>query len=299
MRIFIRICLIIFVVLLWNNARVVFAQEQQPLAKPTQEAQKAAAQGAPQAPQAGQQAEPTAPSVPPIIQIKPLEGQENIYSFELRNVEIGDLFRVLAHDYKLNLLVDKDIQGQVTASLSNVTLEEALSTIAESQNLLLEKKGNIIKVSPNLITKTFILKYIEAQKTLEPSGAGAAAGQQAAGAVTQPQAQPGQVQQVAGGVAAGVVRQTSTIYDLLSDKGKVLLGTQPNSITVIDYPANVEKIEEYLRVIDQKMNTRVFKLKYLKAADVLGIAEVTSSASQSAATTGTTSTSGTRTATTR
>lgn len=189
MKVFIRICLIIFAVLFWNDARVVFAQEQKPPAKQIQETQPQEAQKGPT------QAEVASATVAQIIQIKPLEGKENIYSFELRNVEIGDLFRVLAHDYKINLLVDKDIQGQVTASLSNVTLEEALSAIAESQNLILEKKGNIIKV------------------------------------------------------------------------------------------------------INQKMNTRVFKMKYLKAGDVLGIAEVTSTTSQSAGTTGTTSTSGTTPAT--
>ncbi len=165
MRIFIRICLIIFAALFWNDARVVFAQEQKPPAKQIQETQPQEAQKGPT------QAEAASATVAQIIQIKPLEGKENIYSFELRNVEIGDLFRVLAHDYKINLLVDKDIQGQVTASLSNVTLEEALSAIAESQNLILEKKGNIIKVSLNLITKTVILKYVEAKKILESAAA--------------------------------------------------------------------------------------------------------------------------------
>lgn len=98
----------------------------------------------------------------PVMQIKRLETEEPLYSFELRDVELGDLFRVLAHDYKLNLLVDKDVQGKVTASLTNVSLEEALNSIAESLNLKLEKKGNIIWVSPNFIVRVFKLKYLKA-----------------------------------------------------------------------------------------------------------------------------------------
>jgi type II secretory pathway component GspD/PulD (secretin) len=281
MRLYIRICLIIFAVLFWSNGGVVFSQEQKPPAKQTQETQtqatktqetqKGAGQASSQAPQAERQAESAAPSVPPIIQIKPLEGKENIYSFELRNVEIGDLFRVLAHDYKLNLLVDKDIQGQVTASLSNVTLEEALSAIAESQNLILEKKGNIIKVSPNLVTKTFTLKFVEAKRLLETS-----------------------TEKSKG--ATGETANLATIYDLLSNKGKILLGNQPNSIMVIDYPGNINKVEEFLKAVDQKRSSRVFKLKYLKASEIVGATTVSTTSTQTTATTGGTTTSTTTTA---
>jgi hypothetical protein len=81
---------------------------------------------------------------------------------------------------------------------------------------------------------------------------------------------------------------TSTIYNLLSEKGKILLGKQHNSIIVIDYPTNMAKVEEYLKEIDKKMASRVFKLKYLKASDVVG--EKTSAASSATnATTSTTS----------
>lgn len=200
-----------------------------------------------------------APTVSPIIQINRLETKEPLYSFELRDVEIRDLFRVLAHDYKLNLLIDKDVEGKITASLTNVSLEEALETIAESQNLILEKKGNIIKVRPNLVTQTFTLKYIEAKKLLE-SQVQAQAGAQA-------QAEAAQAQEIQG---ASAVKQAHTIYELLSHKGKILLGKQPNSIMIIDYPQNIKKIEEYLNVVDRRMTSRVFKLKYLKATDVVG-----------------------------
>jgi len=265
MKLFIRVCLIIFAALFGNYNRVVFAQEPQQAVVPSIS----------QTPQAGQPTGSTLPFVPPIIQIKPLEGQKNIYSFELRDVQIGDLFRVLAHDYKLNLLVDNEIQGQVVnASLSNVTLEEALSAIAESQNLILEKKGNIIKVSPNFITRTFTLRFVEAKKFLESSG------ELSKAAVTE---------------AAGGSASLGTIYNLLSKKGKVLLGNQPNSIIVIDYPVNISKIEEFLKVIDQSMTIRVFKLKYLKASEIVGVTTVTTTSTQ---TTGTSAGTTTQTVTT-
>lgn len=191
-----------------------------------------------------------------VLQIKCLDAEKPLYSFELRNVEIGDLFRVMAHDYKLNLLVDKDVGGSVTASLSSVSLEEALETIAESQNLILRKKNAIIRVSLNLVTKIFTLKHLEAKNVLESSDS--------AGTVT----------------SSG---NSSTIYNLLSDKGRAFLGKQPNSIMVIDYPPHLEKIGAYLKEIDQKMTSRSFKLKYLKAAEVTGSVSITNSTSAAAA----------------
>jgi type II secretory pathway component HofQ len=265
--------LIIFMVLFLSMEGLVFAQQPPPAAVPAEVSQPQA--GLSQKEQIAQTIPPTQETVKvaqdqeaaivPIMKIKPLEGTAKLYSFEFRDVEIGDLFRVLAQDYKLNLLVDEGIQGKVTASLSNVSLEEALATIAESQNLALEKKGNIIKVIPNLITKTLNLKYIEAKKLLEPSAGAAGQGQKAPSSAS-----------------------VSTIYDLLSKKGKIFLNNQPNSIMVVDYPENINKVEEFIKVTDQKMTVRIFKLKYLKATDILGGTQTTSTTTQTSSAGGST-----------
>jgi len=42
----------------------------------------------------------------------------------------------------------------------------------------------------------------------------------------------------------------SDINSLLSSEGKILYGSEPNSILVIDYPENLKRIEEYLKMID-------------------------------------------------
>jgi hypothetical protein len=142
----------LLVVLSKNN---VFAQEAAQTEIETEGAEIALPQET--APAETASVEPTA-----VMQIKRLETAEPLYSFELREVEAGDLFRVLAHDYKLNLLVDKDVEGKITASMANISLEEALNSIAESLNLKLEKKGNIMRVSPNFVTRAFKLKYLKA-----------------------------------------------------------------------------------------------------------------------------------------
>ena len=205
------------------------------------------------------------------IDIKRLSGEKPLYSIELRDVQLMDLFRVFARDYNLNIIFDNTINGSITASFSNISLEEALQGIAEMSNLLLEKKGNIIRLGPHFITRIVVLKYVEAKKVLE----GTASSESQAGAS-----------------ATGGSSAASTIYDLLSAQGKVFLGRQPNSLTVIDYPPNIEKIENYLKAIDQKIASRTFKLKYLKASDVVGDTVATQGTGSAAASGSATATSG-------
>ncbi|HQJ16060.1 MAG TPA: hypothetical protein PLJ26_06215 [Candidatus Omnitrophota bacterium] len=195
-----------------------------------------------------------------VTRITAVEGSSDTYSFELRDTRVLDLFRILSHDYKLNLLVDNSVSdAKVTASLSNVTLQEALEAISELAGLKMERKGSIIKVYVDIVTEVIALKYIPAKKILERTGS--STGSASSG---MPPGMPGM------GAATSGQTSESSIFDLLSPQGKILLGSQPNSIIVMDLPAYVERVRQYVSVVDQRMETRVFKLKYLKASDLVG-----------------------------
>ena len=213
----------------------------------------------------------------PVMDIKLVEGQGALYSMELKDVDMGDFFRVIAHDYNMNFLLDKDTSGKITASLRNIGLEEALNTIAEMNNLALEKKGSVIVVKPNLVTKVFFLKYMEAggllsSNSLAAAATAGAAPTQATGAATTtaPTTATAGTETAGAGTltATSALPQEATIYDPLSERGKVLLGKQPNSLMVIDFPPNVAKVEEFIAAVDQKRNMQVFKLKYLSVKDI-------------------------------
>lgn len=200
------------------------------------------------------------PSSAGFLEIKKIEGKEDLFVMELRDVELGDLFRLVAQDYKLNILIDKDVAGQVTASLSNVSLEEALETIADMHSLIIEKKKNIMIVKPHFVTRVFVLKHIEAKILLDSGNSDSS------------------------DPTATASDPSSTLNNLLSAKGKALLGKYPNSIMVIDLAKNVEEIAEYVEMVDKGMVSRVFNLKYISAREVvLGVSS--SSTDTSAATT--------------
>ena len=255
-----------FIILIWSIG-IVFSQERsvaesaQALKQTSEEAQK---------PETVQEKEgEEKEQIEPVLNIK--ETGNNLYSIELRNVELKDFFRVIAHDYNLNILVDENIQGKVTASLTNISLKEALERIAEMNNLILKKEGNVIIVKPNLVTRIFILKHVEAESLLEEGA----------------QSEAGASQESEEGAVSQEKSYKATIYDLLSPQGKVLLGKYPNSIMVIDYPENIEKIATYIKMIDKGMESKIFKLKYIRVDEIVGVKEEKESESESTSTGGT------------
>lgn len=207
-----------------------------------------------------------------IVEIKVVEEQEGerLYSMELRNVDLKDFLRIVAHDYDLNIIMEKDVKGKVTASFEKVSLKEALDSILKIHGFKIVKKGNIMRVTKDLITKVFTLQSIEAKKLVNAAGDGG--GGQVAGAVGVTGGGAGAGQQAAGGTTGGeTTKKVNTILDLLSEDGKILLGKQPNSIMVKDHPENVKFISEYLEMADKGMMTKVFQLKYIRADELLGI----------------------------
>ncbi len=194
-----------------------------------------------------------------LIEITRLEAKDPLYSIELRSASLEDFFRLLAHDYDINVLVDDRVNGTMSASFTNISLEAALENIAQMNGLILEKNKGVTIVKPNLINKTIIFKHIDAVAFLNGNAVTAmgsqATGDSAGGSTTEFEAATGS--EDGGGLA--------TVYDLLSDLGQILLGRQRNLIMVIDYPENVEKIESFAKAVDGKMASRVFKLKYISS----------------------------------
>lgn len=79
-------------------------------------------------------------------------------------------------------------------------------------------------------------------------------------------------------ISACCYAQTQAVSDvqaLLSDQGKILFGSEPNAIMVIDYAENIKRIQEYLDMVDVVANqvlieARVVEVK-LQGEHSLGI----------------------------
>jgi len=191
-----------------------------------------------------------------LIEITRLESKDPLYSIELRSASLDDFFRLLAHDYDINVLVDDRVEGLVTASFTNIALDAALENIAQMHGLVLEKNKGVITVKPNLVNRTIVFKHINASSFLDGEAV-TSLGSQATG-------DSGSTSDLTTTDDEGL----ATVYDLLSDLGQILLGRQRNLIMVIDYPDNVEKIENFAKAVDGRMASKVFKLKYISSKTI-------------------------------
>ena len=67
---------------------------------------------------------------------------------EFREGEIVDALRVIADVAKLNIVAGEDVKGKVTMKLVNVPWDQALELILKTNNLGMERLGNIIRIAP-------------------------------------------------------------------------------------------------------------------------------------------------------
>jgi type IV pilus assembly protein PilQ len=79
--------------------------------------------------------------------------EEPRLTMDFRNTPAPDLLRALATLTGINVVVDPSVQGALTLTLNEVTLEEALQAIARAANLHVAHQENVYLVSRNPIPK--------------------------------------------------------------------------------------------------------------------------------------------------
>ena len=65
----------------------------------------------------------------------------------VQDAPIRTVLTGLAQSSGLNVIVDDTVEGTVSIELTGVTATEAMECIAESQNLLYNRKGNVIIIT--------------------------------------------------------------------------------------------------------------------------------------------------------
>jgi type II secretory pathway component HofQ len=207
-----------------------------------------------------------------VMDIKPSNKNPALYSIELRNTPLLDLFRLMARDYNLNIVVDDKVTGTITASLSDISLEEALQTIVDMKDLKMEKKGRVIIIRPNLVSKTFVLRYLRLSDVVEisttiSSNAGVAP---SAGAPSSGAPATGTGQSPVTTTTSSATTGKVSFQRLLSPDGYVIPNVQSNSLMVVDYPENIEKVVDFIKIADREKDKKIIKLQYVSANDLMG-----------------------------
>lgn len=72
---------------------------------------------------------------------------QHLEMLNVRDADLRDLLRGIAHQYNLNLKVDNRIDRRVTLRLANLPVIEALTFLCEEYDLVLNRSGHILRVN--------------------------------------------------------------------------------------------------------------------------------------------------------
>jgi len=103
----------------------------------------------------------------PQFEIPSTVAETKLYSFRATGQPVRLALSQLASAYKLNIVVDQDVEGQVTIDLSDLPLEKVLEAILEPLGLAWTWQDGLLRVS-RLETRTYTIDYLR----LVRSGAG-------------------------------------------------------------------------------------------------------------------------------
>src|SRR3989338_8269709 len=114
--------------------------------------------------------------------------QEGNVSFDFRDADIRNVFRILSFKSGVNIVAGPEVTGVVTIKLDDVPWQQALDVILETFGYAYEKRGNIISVTTienlkqrrenaivlaeqeALETKIFVLNFAKASSVIESIG---------------------------------------------------------------------------------------------------------------------------------
>ena len=165
-------------------------------------------------------------------QIKPLN--EQLITLNYRDMDIRHAFSALAMEFKLNIVMSRDIQGTITLHLFKLTLEDAMSTIAMAGGFDYKKTQGLY----------YIYKATEAEKTPVPV--------------------PIETQMKVFNASFVDVATAKATLDAVPGLNPVEVHASTKTIVVNDTLDNIKKIEKILSFLDAVPKQVLIEAKILK-----------------------------------
>jgi len=160
---------------------------------------------------------------------------------ELKEMDIGDVLKLLSKKSGLNIISGKNVAGKVTIYLKNVDVRDALRIILESNDLAYVEEDSIIKVIPGSQFETLYgYKFGQDLET--------------------------KIIQLKHAKAEDVV---AVLNQIKSQAGKISSDGISNTLIIVDCLDTMILMQEMISRMDIPVQTKVFELKYSKAEDVV------------------------------
>lgn len=163
--------------------------------------------------------------------------ESKLITLDAKDMEISDVLRMVADQSGLNIIASKNVKGLVSINLEAVPVETALDAILKVNNCGYVKEGAIIQVYtyPELSQKEQYTRLQTKVFRLE-------------------------------NVKAADLK--TPLASLKSTRGTIEPESKTNSIVVTDTKEVISAVEEAIKEMDKKLETRVFKLNYANLSEI-------------------------------
>jgi MSHA type pilus biogenesis protein MshL len=190
------------------------------------------------------------------------------YTLVLNSVEARDLFLSLAKENDINLVLAPEVNGVVTLDLKEATAAEVLEEACYMLGCRVEFSGKTARVMPEKrVTRMFRVDYVLTTRT----GSGTISASTSAGSGG---SSSGGSSSSSGGSGGGESQSSNTIqteekFDFWSTLGeelatltsggdaKVVVNRGAGTVMATDFPANLDRIAAYLRVLESRTKSGV------------------------------------------
>jgi type IV pilus assembly protein PilQ len=153
-------------------------------------------------------------------------------SFDFKDADIRDVFRILADISGFNIIIANNVTGTVTLKLSDVPWDQALDVVLEDAGLGAIVEGNVMKIAP--------LATLQKRQT-----------EKLAAARTNEQLEPFETKQAFINYAKAE-ELVPLVSPLLSQGGTIRVDTRTNSLLITDAASRVADIEELITSLDTR-----------------------------------------------
>ncbi len=161
-------------------------------------------------------------------------------SLDLKGMDVIEVIKMLAAKGNMNVILSNDVKGRVTIFLKSVNIIDAFEIILAANSLAYDKRGDIIYVMAQREYEAIYGEKFNDRKEVK-------------------------IFQLKYAKASEI---SKALNQMKTKIGKIVVDDGSNTIVVIDSPQTLAQIGEAISKLDMPTVTKVFELRYAKAADL-------------------------------
>lgn len=183
---------------------------------------------------------------------QPIEQIGKTYSFTAKDMDLRDALNQFAHKYKLQIIVDQEVEGDAFVNFKDQPLDKAIELILGAHRYYWHWDNGILKVS-RLQTKTFVLDYLRLVRSNNASNSSTNSDETRKDAMGAPN--------------SSTIEQSDNVAfwqelegqldSFVSDDGRLVINRLSGTIQYTDIPSRITEVESFLESLQSALHRQV------------------------------------------